>query len=155
MTILIAHRGNIKGPNPKVENNPSYIETALSAGFEAEIDVWLTTAGFMLGHDEPMHLIGREWIEERKDKLWCHAKNVEALIPLLERGIHCFWHQEDDVTLTNRGWLWTYPGKFLTPKSIAVMPEMLNCDVNPKAGADWLFGQVCAGICTDFVDRLK
>ena len=32
--------------------------------------------------------------------------------------IHCFRHQEDDVTLTSRGYMWTYPGKPLTEKQI-------------------------------------
>ena len=34
-----------------------------------------------------------------------------------------FWHQQDDFTLTNRGYIWTYPGKCITPMSIMVMPE--------------------------------
>jgi hypothetical protein len=37
--------------------------------------------------------------------------------------IHCFWHSGDDVVLTSRGYLWTYPGKELTKKSICVVPE--------------------------------
>ena len=35
-----------------------------------------------------------------------------------------FEHQEDDVTLTSEGYIWTYPNKQLTDNSIAVLPEL-------------------------------
>ena len=54
--------------------------------------------------------------------------------------IHCFWHQEDDVTLTSRGFIWTYPGKPLTSKSICVKPEK-NFEIPKKV----------LGICADNV----
>ena len=38
--ILISHRGNLTGPNPKKENHPDYILNALREGYEVEIDVW-------------------------------------------------------------------------------------------------------------------
>ncbi len=62
-------------------------------------------------------------------------------IPGSDRWVHFFWHQDDDVTLTSRGYFWTYPGKSLTTKSIAVLPEISEGDNFNK----------CAGICTDFV----
>ena len=37
--ILIAHRGNIDGPNPEMENNPQYIDKAIDSGYNVEIDV--------------------------------------------------------------------------------------------------------------------
>ena len=37
----IAHRGNLKGPNQRFENEPSYIIEALKEGFDVEVDVWL------------------------------------------------------------------------------------------------------------------
>ena len=52
--------------------------------------------------------------------------------------VHCFWHQEDDVTLTSKGYLWTYPNKQLTPKSIAVLPE-------------GVIEEEIAGFCSDFI----
>ena len=54
--------------------------------------------------------------------------------------IHCFWHQEDDVTLTSKGFMWTYPGKPLTDKSICVLPEKNN-QIPKKA----------LGICSDCI----
>ena len=60
---------------------------------------------------------------------------------MLEDNIHCFWHQEDDVTLTSEGYMWTYPGKELTTNSIAVLPEEeIEVEV--------------AGICSDYIVRL-
>ena len=79
-----------------------------------------------------------------REGLWCHAKNIAALEELTSLGAHVFWHQEDDVTLTSRGFLWTYPGKDLTSKSICVMPEKAKYKTIE-----------CAGICTDYIKRYE
>ena len=93
---------------------------------------------FYLGHDEPTHHINVNWLQNKK--LWCHAKNIEALNIMLDYDIHCFWHQEDDVTLTSCGFMWTYPGQKLTNKSICVLPEKSNDSFND-----------CLGICSDYI----
>ena len=59
---------------------------------------------------------------------------------MLDYDIHCFWHQEDDVTLTSCGFMWTYPGQKLTNKSICVLPEKSNDSFND-----------CLGICSDYI----
>ena len=41
--ILIAHRGNTRGPKPEKENQPEYILQAIQEGFDVEIDVWMFT----------------------------------------------------------------------------------------------------------------
>ena len=140
--ILISHRGNLKGKVPEYENDPGYIDEALNKGYEVEIDVWYKDEEWYLGHDEPRYGINLEYLKH--DKFWCHAKNIEALNKMLERDIHCFWHQEDDVTLTSKGYMWTYPGKELTHKSIAVLPE-INNDIPKK----------CLGICSDYIVNYK
>ena len=40
---LIAHRGNISGPNPEKENHPDYILEAIRLGYvpEEEYDNWV------------------------------------------------------------------------------------------------------------------
>ena len=38
--ILISHRGNIEGKQPKLENKPEYISKALELGYNVEIDIW-------------------------------------------------------------------------------------------------------------------
>ena len=140
--IFISHRGNIDGKYPEFENNPIQIDRALKNGFDVEIDVWYKDNEWYLGHDEPQYKVDLEYL--KNDKFWCHAKNIEALNQMLEEDIHCFWHQEDDVTLTSKGFMWTYPGKQLTSKSICVLPEKNN-EIPKK----------CLGICSDFIVSYK
>ena len=136
--ILISHRGNLNGKDIENENNPLYIDRALGKGYDVEIDVWYENGKWYLGHDKPQYEIEFDYL--RNKKLWCHAKNIEALNLMLDDDIHCFWHQEDDVTLTSCGFIWTYPGKKLTEKSICVLPEKNN-EIPKKA----------FGICSDYV----
>jgi len=119
--ILISHRGNINGRNELRENSIEYISEALNSGFDVEIDVWYKDDEWFLGHNGPENYVVLDFL--KNDKLWCHAKNIEALNRMLKNNINCFWHQEDDVTLTSNGYIWTYPRKELTEKSIVVMPE--------------------------------
>ena len=136
--ILISHRGNLNGKSNK-ENKPGYIHKALWQGFDVEIDVWYIDDEFWLGHDIPQYKIEENFLEN--PRLWCHAKNIDALYKMTSNSlIHCFWHQDDDVTLTSRGYLWTYPGKQLTEKSISVLPEKK-------------FDVEVAGVCSDFIVR--
>ena len=60
-----------------------------------------------------------------------------------------FWHQNDSYTLTNTGYIWTYPGKTLTPQSICVMPEKVPNFYSTDDLTD------CFGICTDFVESYR
>jgi hypothetical protein len=137
--ILIAHRGNINGSNPRKENSPDYIREALEKGYDAEIDVWYRDDKWILGHDESLYNVDISFL--RHPKLWCHAKNIPALEQMLDAKIHCFYHDKDATVLTSRKFMWTYPGNQLTKKSICVMPEWPeNKHVN---------FQNAAGICTD------
>jgi hypothetical protein len=124
-----------------MENNPHYVKMAIEAGFNVEVDVWQTGEGVFLGHDEPQYPISVEFL--LKNEIWCHAKNIEALVELHNIGAHYFWHQEDDVTLTSNNHIWTYPGATLTKNSICVMPERYNPPVEELVGI--------AGICSDYV----
>jgi hypothetical protein len=102
----IAHRGNTKGKTPH-ENMPHYISKAAEDYF-VEIDVWYQDGRFFLGHDSPEYLVSRSFLQN--DKFFCHAKNLAALQAMLgDPKIHCFWHQEDDVTITSRNFIWKYP----------------------------------------------
>ena len=144
MPILIAHRGNIEGPNLEQENHPDYIQDTLSVGFDVEIDVWCLSGHFFLGHDSPTHETEEDFLVD--SRLWCHAKDLRAFERMLKNPfIHCFWHQEDDFTLTSRGYIWTYPGKPLGNSSICVLPETQEQASLPAV----------AGICSDFIGRYK
>lgn len=135
----ISHRGNIKGPNQRYENHPSYVVEALKEGFDVEIDVWLIENKLYLGHDMPEHLVDLNFL--KNDKFWCHCKNIEALQFLMKNNVRCFFHNTDDATLTSDGYIWTYPGKYLTENSICVMPERAN----------WQIKSCVAGVCSDFI----
>ena len=112
---IIAHRGNIDGPNPLEENKPEHIEEAISKGFDVEIDVRydMLRNNIYLGHDESQYLIDWYWLGKYKDNLWIHCKNIEAVIYFKECGydINYFWHETDAVTLTSKKYIWAYPGK--------------------------------------------
>ncbi len=151
---LIAHRGNIDGPNPLEENKPQYIENALSKGFHVEIDIRFDQYDkkLYLGHDEPQYMIDWFWLAKYKDFLWIHCKNIEALYEFSHgtSGFNYFWHQDDDFTLTSRNYIWTYPGKPYTPKSVIVMPE--NSIGRDKFDSLRVYN--CFGICSDYVGEL-
>lgn len=147
--ILISHRGNIDGKKPHLENNPDYIDEAISKGYDVEIDLWYVNGDWFLGHDEPQYEIDLNWISKRSLKLWVHCKNVEALSYLAtnekeSKDINYFWHEEDTATLTSFCYVWAYPGKQPIKGSIAVMPERSNDDVS-----------VCMGICSDVIEKYK
>ncbi len=117
--ILISHRGNFDGPDPKSENNPVQINSIMRGGFHCEVDVWYINGHFMLGHDAPTYTVKQRFLEN--EKLWCHAKTLSALEKMLNnKKIHCFWHQKDDFTITSKGYIWTFPEKPICQKSIIV-----------------------------------
>ena len=141
--ILISHRGNLYGPNKVDENKPEYVLNAIKKKFDVEVDIWFWKDSFYLGHDKPLYRIAKNFIVNKK--FWFHAKNVEALQELITNKVHCFWHQTDDVVLTSKGYLWTFPGKKLEKKSICVLPELSKKN-NFK---------ICSGICSDFIVKYK
>lgn len=141
--FLISHRGNVNGKNESSENAPDYIDRAIKIGFDVEVDIWFTEAALCLGHDKPQYVIDMQWLRARKEKLWLHCKNIEAITffnSVLIGKYNYFWHQEDDVTLTSHGYIWAYPGKQPIKNSIAVMPELNNDDTSK-----------CLGICSDYI----
>jgi hypothetical protein len=140
--ILISHRGNIDGPNEERENSPNYIMEALDMGYDVEVDVWFVENEFWLGHDSPKFKTDYKLL--MNDRLWCHAKNLEALFEMKKYAIHYFWHQTDIVTLTSKNYVWAYPGNQKIKGSIAVMPEIYNDDLDS-----------CMGICSDYIKKYK
>jgi hypothetical protein len=140
--IIIAHRGLLEGPNKQLENHPEQIEKAIEENFNVEVDLRVIDKKYFLGHDTPDFEVGEQWLSLIAPFTWFHCKNVDALLYLKRsniRSVHYFWHEEDTLTLTNKGFIWVYPGKQPIKHSIAVMPELHNDDVSQ-----------CFGICTDY-----
>lgn len=94
---------------------------------------------YLWNHDEPKEEVGLDFLLNKN--IWCHAKNIEAFESLLIDSAHCFWHEEDDYTLTSKGYIWTYPGQKLVEKSVCVLPESFK-ERNVEK---------CSGLCSDFV----
>lgn len=152
---LIAHRGNITGPNPEKENNPDYIDEAIGLGYDVEIDIRYVEweQRLYLGHDESQYKVSMLWLFQRKDNLWIHCKDLSSLRLLSDCEIeyNYFWHQEDDFTLTSKKHIWTYPGKPYTSRSVIVMPESCNDLSLLSKMKDY----ECFGICSDYVGEIN
>ena len=149
---IISHRGNLEGPDLLKENHPDQIKKVLDLGFDVEIDVWEKEHKFLLGHDSPVYevFIWESFFEKR---IWVHCKNLRILDFLVRHNCYSdgnfFWHQNDDFTLTNNNYIWTYPGKELTKNSILVLPEQNNIkykDIKDKG---------IYGVCTDYPLKWK
>lgn len=110
---IIAHRGNLSGSNPECENNPTYIQQAIDKQFDCEIDIWFLDNCFFLGHDSPVYYIDIKWLVDRSKVLWCHAKNIDALVAMKDLSLNYFWHESDKITLTSYGIPWCYPGTYI------------------------------------------
>jgi hypothetical protein len=144
--ILIAHRGNLNGPNKNLENHPDYILQTLNLGYECEIDVRYINEQLFLGHDNPDYKIEIDFLIKNSKKLWIHCKNIDALDYLLDfEDLNIFWHQEDEYTLTSKGYVWSYPKMKTITKSIILMPEWNNFE----------FSNLGYGICSDYIYKLE
>jgi len=134
--LYISHRGYIDGPDKKLENNPENLSNLINKNIHIEVDVRYYKKSFYLGHDEPTYRIDKNFLEQ--ENLWCHAKDFETLDEIRSIKCHYFWHQNDDYTITSKGYIWVYPGKTLIKNCIAVLPENYDQDLSK-----------CYGICTD------
>jgi hypothetical protein len=148
--LLISHRGNVSGAEPDLENKPSHIDRII-VGMEmnVEIDLWcFDQQELYLGHDEPQYGVDFKWLYTRRNKLWIHCKNIEALVFMhnlpINHEMNYFWHENDDFTMTSQGYIWAYPGKevHLPSRAIAVMPEHSGINLRPFRG-----------ICTDYPEN--
>lgn len=148
MKRLISHRGNLNGKNPKRENTPEYIYEALQQEYDVEIDIWFIDGKFKLGHDSPDYDFPFDLIANHSKSLWLHCKNIDALITLnsfpQNTYVNYFWHENDHVTLTSKGYIWAYPGKQPITGSIAVLPEIYDDNISSAFG-----------ICSDFIANYK
>ena len=146
---LISNRGNINGSNPELENTQIYIQEAINRGYDVKIDLWVKDKKLYLGTDGPVNQLDIDWLERCSSRLWLHCKDTEVMAKFVEldpRGtnLHYFWHENDTLTLTSRGYMWVYPGKQPIKGGIAVLPELNDDDVS-----------ACYGVCSDYIERYK
>ena len=143
MPIIISHRG-ILDDDSSNQNNPKQICKILeSTEYSCEIDVWFKDNRFYLGHDTADFEVEEQFL--KNNRLWCHAKNVEALSEMAKsKEINYFWHDQDRFTLTSKGYIWCFPNETgsLAEKSVLVLPE--TCGIYDKSVLQSYYG-----ICTD------
>lgn len=148
---IIAHRGNMNGPNPAMENHPEYISEAIKNDFDVEIDVWIIENKFFLGHDKPIYKVTEEWIKSISDPAWFHAKNIQALFKLKDLCVNCFWHENDRCTISNDGYIIHLPGS----KDLSKIRSVLVTNENREILKDFELMNRCFGICTDYALEAK
>lgn len=101
---IIAHRANLWGAESS-ENDLGAAGHLLKNGVDVELDLWVFGTTFYVGHD-----IGKKKVEAgslQDKRIWCHAKNADALIALARIDAHYFWHEHDQYAITSRGYIWT------------------------------------------------
>ena len=154
--IWISHRGNINGKFESYENEPNYIDNAISEGYDVEIDVWYKDGILWLGHDTPQYSFHKDmtWFKDRIHKLMIHCKNPEAasffyfenqkFVKEGHPGYHYFCHETDTIALTSKGYMLGYPGKQPMEGTIAMMPEYYDDDISD-----------CIGVCSDDIAKYR
>lgn len=159
---IIAHRGNIDGPHPELENAPGYLEDAVNHGFDIEVDVRILSDGYnapvpsnpdwldydlFLGHDRPIWRMQQpgiaRFIEKYGGVCWFHAKDPFTfrqfrLHPLRPR---VFFHDRDLITaVSNSDYLWGLPEAGGIHDLIVMNADAVRF---PENG-------LVAGLCTDW-----
>lgn len=149
---IIAHRGNIDGPIPSLENNPSQIDACIGLGFDAEVDLRTINSNLYLNHDNlnELYKIDYNWLLKRKNALWIHCKDFESLARLIKHDqdneLNYFYHESDSYTLTSKNIIWSYPDNKCNNRSIMLDFELTK--FNTKQETPF-------GVCTDYPLKLK
>jgi len=133
---IISHRANLVGSDKERENVPSAIVETISKGFDVEIDLWSKEGFFYLGHDFAQYKIEISWLESFQENLWVHAKNLEVCGILRNTNLNWFWHENDKLVLTSKGYIW---GNFNVYIDGGIVVEF-----EYKKVPDFLYG-----VCTD------
>lgn len=151
--IIISHRGNFYGPDEEIENHPVHVNRLIfEHSMNVEVDLWIINDNYWLGHDEPQYRIDFEWLRMRRNFLWIHCKNHEALIKMRKiknNPLNFFWHESDDFTITSKGVLWCNVGIVdeiykTSSLAVAVLPE----NIDRQQPLIWPRGFTF--ICTDY-----
>jgi hypothetical protein len=152
---IIAHRGNINGPNIDTENKPEHLIEILKLGYDCEIDVHLINNELFLGHDSPTYKINLDFLLLNSSKFWIHCKNMEALDFLHKfPELNIFWHENDKYTITSKQYIWSYIGTDTTNNIICVMPEMAFPNFVDVV-TDKILNNKLHGLCTDYCSTFQ
>jgi hypothetical protein len=143
--IFISHRGNIEGISPEIENSPDYIDAAIEAGYEVEVDIREKDGSLFLGHDAPQYPVRISWLLYRKDKLWLHLKDYNSLSIIDQHDLRYFWHEQDRFTLTSNGYIWSHD--FQNPMTHRCIVPLLSLEeVRDYRQFDFY------AVCSDYIE---
>lgn len=158
---IVAHRGLLNGPSKDLENNPEIILEIIKnhPRLLIEIDLNIMEDGIYLGHDYPNYKIDIDFIIKNKDRFILHVKRFDSESDFVNKSLskiykisHCFSHEDDNFTITNRGWIWSHPKMGFVPNSIFVLPEKF-VSLNSREFRNKI--NLLKGICTDFPLEIK
>jgi hypothetical protein len=147
--IYISHRGNLDGIIPERENSLDYIQEAIDAGYDVEIDLRMKNEQPHLGHDYAQYPVTEEWLWQRSERLWIHVKEYAALEWIFQRPLKLtkyFCHEFDRYTLVSNGWIWSHD---LTNRmnSMCIIPLLSKESI--AAYNQTGFGAVCSDFIYD------
>ena len=142
---IIAHRGNLYGPDPETENTVEQAEKCFAMGFDVELDVWRNAHILRTGHNSPEHIIPFWWLSLHRDKLFVHCKNKHAQ-SFLEGHVNTFMHDKEPFVKVSDGSIWLYPGTPIT-KKMRKAPAIVAC--LPELAPNWDYSYA-THVCTDY-----
>lgn len=160
MTRIIAHRGNLHGPNIFAENKPEHILNVLSStDFSVEVDIRLFSdpQRIFFGHDYNQYEI-QSLQSFDSGRMWFHAKTPSTYVHLMNSKLasNIFYHETDAVVSTSHNVSWVFPGreneiqKSLRKHCVLVLPEVTYGPNLKLWDAEDYYG-----VCTDYPFDLK
>ena len=152
--IFISHRGNLNGIISERENSPAYIDECLNSGFRCEIDLRIKGGIPHLGHDIADYPVSVDWLGKRRDKLWIHVKEYDALIWLMKNIPNSifFCHESDRYTLVSNGFIWSHDlTNSMTARCVIPLLSKKSIENYGHTGA----GAVCSDFIYDCIDKFE
>jgi hypothetical protein len=148
--VIISHRANLNGIEEERENNPIYIDECIKFGFDVEIDLRVKNGQLFLGHDFAQYGVTIDWLLERKNNLWIHIKEYEALQIILKykNELRFFCHENDKYTLLSNGLVWCHDLENVMNENCII--PLLSLEQVQNYNQYSFFG-----VCTDFVYDCK
>ena len=142
---FIAHRGNLEGPNSPYENQFDYLKNAFDACGRVEVDIQTHNGELYLGHDDPQELVTHDIIEFlKRPGVYCHSKDTTSIPKLLTHECHTFFHQTDPVVFTSRGFIWCFPGVYVSDIQKSIWLDMYWKPLPQE------MKRSCFAVCGDF-----
>ena len=110
---LIAHRGNLTGPDTTTENTWASIRKCDRLGIDVEIDFWVKENRLHIGHDEHRtEEIAMYQLRDLSVNVYAHCKNLDALQYMSSNrlgNVIPFSHDSDDFIALSNGEIWAHP----------------------------------------------